>query len=416
MAFFIGIACPWLLIAVLDRIAEGRRSAELSALGITPQPAPAQSSYLVPDRPYRRRGAAPGPRRSGAERYFFGSGAVCAAGGRVGALDLGLRAELQDHVLLRLADQVLVDLLLELVEGWLRLGPLLLDLDHVPAELGLDRVGDLAGLHREGGVGEVGHHPLLGEPAEIAALGLRARVLRRLGGDLGEILAALDARGDLLGLGLVVHQDVARVHLLLGLHQLDGLVVDRVLRLGRDRALGLLLQVVVEQELVAEIGELALELRRVADLGGLGGLRTDAEVDHVVDEQVLLLRLVDAGQRQGRVIGRDGEVALGDRLAVDARHDRVRARRGGRRRGGGRRRVGGRRRGLLGCLGQRQSRHRDHDGERADAPEKGGVRHTGEVLGSRLGVAPDRPGVAPRHRWPASGEKASAAISPMPEP
>ncbi|MBY0253377.1 MAG: hypothetical protein K2X54_18665, partial [Methylobacterium organophilum] len=67
-------------------------------------------------------------------------------------------------------------------------------------------------------------------------------------------------------------------------------------------------------------------------------------------------------------------------------------------------------------LGQRQSRHRDHDGERADAPEKGGVRHTGEVLGSRLGVAPDRPGVAPRHRWPASGEKASAAISPVPEP
>ena len=52
MAFFIGIACPWLLIAILDRIAEGRRSAELAALGVTPQPAPAQSSYLVPDRPY----------------------------------------------------------------------------------------------------------------------------------------------------------------------------------------------------------------------------------------------------------------------------------------------------------------------------------------------------------------------------
>ena len=33
MAFFIGIACPWLLIAVLDRIAEGRRTSELAALG-----------------------------------------------------------------------------------------------------------------------------------------------------------------------------------------------------------------------------------------------------------------------------------------------------------------------------------------------------------------------------------------------
>ena len=52
MAFFIGIACPWLLIAVLDRIAEGRRSAELAALGITAPAAPAQSAYLHPDRPY----------------------------------------------------------------------------------------------------------------------------------------------------------------------------------------------------------------------------------------------------------------------------------------------------------------------------------------------------------------------------
>jgi hypothetical protein len=52
MAFFIGIACPWLLIVVLDWLAEGRRTAELAAHGITPQPATAQSSYLVPDRPY----------------------------------------------------------------------------------------------------------------------------------------------------------------------------------------------------------------------------------------------------------------------------------------------------------------------------------------------------------------------------
>lgn len=52
MAFFIGIACPWLLIAVLDRIAEGRRTAEFAALGVAaPSPA-ARSSYLHPDRPY----------------------------------------------------------------------------------------------------------------------------------------------------------------------------------------------------------------------------------------------------------------------------------------------------------------------------------------------------------------------------
>lgn len=53
VAYFIGIACPWILIVILDRIAEGRRSAELAALGITPQPAAAGSAYLLkPDRPY----------------------------------------------------------------------------------------------------------------------------------------------------------------------------------------------------------------------------------------------------------------------------------------------------------------------------------------------------------------------------
>ena len=52
MAFFIGIACPWLLIAVLDRIAEGRRTAELAALGVTAPTSAANSAYLHPDRPY----------------------------------------------------------------------------------------------------------------------------------------------------------------------------------------------------------------------------------------------------------------------------------------------------------------------------------------------------------------------------
>jgi hypothetical protein len=53
MAYFIGIACPWILVVILDRIAEGRRSAELAALGVKPQPAAATSSYLLkPDRPY----------------------------------------------------------------------------------------------------------------------------------------------------------------------------------------------------------------------------------------------------------------------------------------------------------------------------------------------------------------------------
>ena len=52
MAFFIGIACPWILVVLLDRIAEGRRTDELTALGYTAPTPPAYSSYLTPDRPY----------------------------------------------------------------------------------------------------------------------------------------------------------------------------------------------------------------------------------------------------------------------------------------------------------------------------------------------------------------------------
>jgi len=53
VAYFIGIACPWILVVVLDRIAASRRSAELAAYGITTEPAAGQSAYLQkPDRPY----------------------------------------------------------------------------------------------------------------------------------------------------------------------------------------------------------------------------------------------------------------------------------------------------------------------------------------------------------------------------
>lgn len=53
MAYFIGIACPWILVVVLDRIAESRRSAELAAHGINLEPAQTTSAYILkPDRPY----------------------------------------------------------------------------------------------------------------------------------------------------------------------------------------------------------------------------------------------------------------------------------------------------------------------------------------------------------------------------
>ncbi|MDR7035554.1 MULTISPECIES: hypothetical protein [Methylobacterium] len=45
MAFFIGIACPWLVLAVLEVMAQ-RRARELSPFEPTP---PSDSSYLTPD-------------------------------------------------------------------------------------------------------------------------------------------------------------------------------------------------------------------------------------------------------------------------------------------------------------------------------------------------------------------------------
>lgn len=52
MAFFIGIACPWILVIVLDRLSEARRLSELESLGVVPRPA-GHSAYLMkPDRPY----------------------------------------------------------------------------------------------------------------------------------------------------------------------------------------------------------------------------------------------------------------------------------------------------------------------------------------------------------------------------
>ena len=68
-----------------------------------------------------------------------------------------------------------------LVAFGLHLRNLLRHHDQVPAELRLDRIGDLARLQREGNLLKLGHHLPLGELAKIAALLLRwaARLLLR---------------------------------------------------------------------------------------------------------------------------------------------------------------------------------------------------------------------------------------------
>ena len=89
---------------------------------------------------------------------------------RVEHLDLGRVVELENGVLLRLLRDVAGRLVFNLLEGGEALGSHAFDLDDVPAELRLDRFGNIAVLHLESGVGKFRHHPVLGEPAEIAAI------------------------------------------------------------------------------------------------------------------------------------------------------------------------------------------------------------------------------------------------------
>ena len=161
--------------------------------------------------------------------------------------------ELSDRVALRLLGDIARRLVLDLLEGREALGARALDLDDVPAELRLDRIGNLAFLQLEGGFGEFRHHAVLGEPAEIAAVA--GRILGEFGRDLGEVLAALDSRERRLGLVLGRQQDVAGVDLLLRRLRLGGLVIGLPLRLLGRRGLGDGAEQLLHRQLVAIVGQ-----------------------------------------------------------------------------------------------------------------------------------------------------------------
>ena len=153
----------------------------------------------------------------------------------------------------------------------------------------LDRIGQRALVELERHFGEFRHHLVLGEVAEIAAVG-RARVLRLRLGQLGEIRALLELGEHRLRLVLGLHQDVARAHLLLLLHLPEGLVIDLAHRRVGHRGLGLSLQELLHQQLGAHECEPPLELVAVRHLLRLGGLGDQHHVGHEGD-QVVALRL-----------------------------------------------------------------------------------------------------------------------------
>src|ERR1700690_3459927 len=98
--------------------------------------------------------------------FFVAGGRRCALGQ---TLDLGALTRLGDEVLVRLLHQHGLDAILHRIEGRRLALALVLDLDDVPAELALHRIGNLALVELEGGFAEFGNDLVLGDEAEIAA-------------------------------------------------------------------------------------------------------------------------------------------------------------------------------------------------------------------------------------------------------
>src|SRR6266704_4648640 len=204
-------------------------------------------------------------------------------------------------VLDRLVAERCADLLLHLIE---RLGLALLALGHhddVVAVLRLHHVADLAGVEREGYLVELGHHAPRAEGAEIAALLGRDRVGRLLARQVGELLRLrLHLGEELPGGVLVLHQDVARVHL-------RGRVEDRVLVVLRlhllvgDGGRRLVLpHHALHDQTLAEVVHLPRDLR-ILVVARLRALRVEEVVhDQVLDELPFALRRRQVGARRGR--------------------------------------------------------------------------------------------------------------------
>ncbi len=252
---------------------------------------------------------------SGLRRLRVGSGLVH-------ALDLGAFAQLGDVVGLRLARHIGLDLALDLVEIGRLAVALFLDLDDVPAELRLHGIGDLARLQRERDGGEFRHHLVLGEEAEVAAVGC-AGVLGLLLGEFGEIGALLEFVLDRLGLILGLDQDVAGVDFLLARDLLGGILIDLLHGLVGGRSLAFARQQAVHQEPVARERQPLLEIVVVLDLLVLGGLGDDLHVDQERQDVVLLGRGIHLGEARTEFLLGEGHVALADLRAVNLGEHRI---------------------------------------------------------------------------------------------
>src|ERR1700733_10237088 len=126
----------------------------------------------------------------------------------VDIFDLGLAAQSQKDLLGLVVDHGGAHAVLDGLEGRHLVVAAAIDLDDVPAELGFERLGDLARLQLERGLLELRHHLPAAEVAERAALLLGARIDRILFGERGKVRAVRDLLEQFPGLILAGNKDV----------------------------------------------------------------------------------------------------------------------------------------------------------------------------------------------------------------
>ena len=276
-------------------------------------------------------------RRAAGRTFAYSSGRVLVGLARTGfgrdlhrraveieALDLGVLAQVGDQSDHDLARHLLAQARLGLLERRLARAAVQ-DLDHVPAELGLDRrLGALSGLEGECRLGELRHHLAAAEKAQVAAVRARRRVDRVLAGERGEVGAALQLRDHLLGLVLAADQDVPGVNLLLGeaLVVLE-LVVARAQPVVGRALIDLAPDVGVAQDVGAGLGERRLHVGLARQVRLLRGIGQKLEIDRPVQQHAVDLRQRHLAKLLRQGAGDRLDVAAMDLAAVDDGDDRI---------------------------------------------------------------------------------------------
>ena len=221
-----------------------------------------------------------------------------------------------NQLALRLLRDIAPGLLFDLLKGRKRFHPLFFDLDDMPAELALDRVGDLPRLHLERRLGEFRHHLVAREPAEISAFA--ARIFGQLSRHLGEILAALDPRQRLLGVFLGRQQNMAGVNFRLRRLLLGGFVIGLMFGLIGRRFRASVAQHRFHAQLIVIIGHAAGEIGARIKLVGGGLLGHEPHVDQIIDHIFLPRRPLQLGRQAGTyILKRVFDVLFGDGDAID---------------------------------------------------------------------------------------------------